>query len=480
MIQSMKRTFAILLMFSAFSITVHASIVKWITLPQYDKIESYCDGIYLFKQGLHIGLMDDTGAIIPESECDSITPMTMQGYSLLLDNIGEKEASVAGIFSIKSHEVKRIGGSSFVVKLEYAFFNEDRLPVRDGTGNWGFLGMDGSIAIPCIYRDAWPFSSQRAPVRLNTKKGNVVYIRKDGKMLPIDRNFNQGVIGDGTPFFKDNLANVAVNGKFARIKTDGKIKEAISEEEYNRRSWVSEFWEENSLNVTADDTSVIGTFLNSEEAKLLRSQIVILASLDNQAIASVGGKMGILQLIPNDFNVAVSPTGKTTSVSLKLEIPDGISFQDLELMIDKGDGLRQSVGVEDFSISDDGRFINFEFKPTVSSESKNASLGVSVICHGLTIWKEDSIIATISNEHDSPVPEKTCKYCRLQIGKCEYSGKHPTCKICSLIIDRSGHYSNRCEGNGSHRQCIYKSCKKYIYKKGNPKNKCPGHKKPDW
>lgn len=476
----LKWPFALLSLFYAFSMSIHASTVKWIALPQYDKIEIYCDGIHLFKQGLRVGLLDASGAIIPESQCDSITPMTMQGYSLLLNNIGEKEASVTGIFSIKSHEIKRIDASGFVVKLEYAFFSEDRLPVRDGTGNWGFLGIDGSIAIPCVYRDAWPFSSQRAPVRLNTKKGNVVYIRKDGKMLQIDRNFNQGVIGDGTPFFKDNLANVAVNGKFARIKTDGKIKEYISEEEYYRTLWVSEFWEENKLDATVSDSTVIGAFLNSNDAKLLKSQIVIIAENNNQFIASFGGKMGILQLIPNDFNVAVSSTGKPTSVSLMLEIPVGISFQDLELMIDKGDGLRQSVGVEDFSIMDDGRFVNFKFKPKVSSKSKTATVGVTVISHGLTIWKEDSIIAAISNEPDPPMPDKTCKYCGLQIGKCEYSGKHPTCTKCGLIIDRSGHYSNKCEGNGSHRRCTYKSCKKYIYKKGNPKNKCPGHKKPDW
>ena len=476
----MKWSLAFLALIYAFSISIHASTVKWIALPHYDKIEPYCDGIYLFKQGLRIGLMDATGAIIPECECDSLTPMTKQGYSLLLDNIGENEASIVGIFSIKSHDVKRIDDKGFVVKLEYAFFNEDRLPVRDSSGNWGFLGIDGSIATPCVYRDAWPFSSQRAPVRLNSKKGNVVYIRKDGKMLHIDRNLNQGVIGDGTPFFNDNMANVAVNGKFARIKTDGKIKEIISEEEYYRRSWVSEFWQENKLDATVRDSSLIGAFLNSEDAKLLKSQIVILANKDNQAIARMGDKTGILQLIPHDFSVAVSSMGRTALVSLKVEIPDGISFQDLELMIDKGDGRPQSVGIDDCTISDGGRIINFEFKPNASSKSKNAALGVTIISHGLTIWKEDSIIVAISKEPEPPVPEENCNYCRLTISKCEYSGKHPTCTICGLVIDRSGRYSNRCEGNGSHRKCTYKSCKKYIYSKGNAKNKCPGHKKPNW
>lgn len=467
----------ILLIFYACVAPLRAQTVKWIIAPQYDQIEFYCDGVYLYHQGSQVGLMDDTGKRISDSECDSITPYFQNGFSLLLESIGNQEATLVGIYNCKTRKVTRVQ-DHFIVKKDYAFFNDDRLPVKDDDGNWGYIGIDGKQAIPCKYLEAWPFSLKRALVRL--KKKNVVYIKVDGTMISLD--INRGVIGDGTPIFLDGTADVSWNkgAKFARLDFKGNIAEINKEEFRKIDDWLTEFREHLDKATASILSPTIQAFPEN-----IKSQLQQITVIDEQAVGVMNGKVGLLQLVHGNFDLGepkITMIGKDKNkqsmVKLQMNIPDGLSCNDLTFEIDKGDGQLREVDANDYQVSSDLKTVTFGFIPDIKTNSKNVVLRIVAKNHDLILFNQNDIHVKMLE----PNPDKRCRICGKAINDCKYKGLHPKCGKCGLIIDESNHFKDRCEGNGNHRKCPLPSCGKYIYNKGNRKNRCPVggvHRRPE-
>lgn len=449
----------ILLIFYACVAPLRAQTAKWIIAPQYDQIEFYCNGVYLYHQGAQVGLMDDTGKRLSDSECDSITPYFQYGFSLLLESIGNQEATLVGIYNCKTHKVTRVK-DHFIVKKDYAFFNDDRLPVRDEDGKWGYIGIDGKQAIPCNYLEAWPFSLKRALVRL--KKKNVVYIKVDGTMISLD--INRGEIGDGTPVFLDGTADVSWNkgAKFARLDFKGNITEINKEEFRTIDDWLTEYREHLDKATASNLSPTIQAF-----PEKIKSQLQQITVIDKQAVAVMNDKAGLLQFVQGKFGLGSSveeDINKQLMIELKLEIPDGLSCDDLTFEIDKGDGQLCEVDTTDYQVSGDLKTVIFVFMPKVKSNSKNVVCGIIVKNHDLVVFSKNDIQLRMP---DPPKPDDICRIC----GK-RHNGYHKRCKYCDLYIgDVLPKY--KCEGNGRHRRCPLPSCGKYIYSKGNPKKRCP-------
>lgn len=458
----------ILLIFYACVAPLRAQTVKWIIEPRYDQIEFYCDGVYLYHQGAQVGLMDDAGKKISDSECDSITPYFQNGFSLLLESIGDQEATLVGIYNCKTHKVTRVK-DHFIVKKDYAFFNDDRLPVRDVDGKWGYIGIDGKQAIPCNYLEAWPFSLKRALVRL--KKKNVVYIKVDGTMISLD--INRGEIGDGTPVFLDGTADVSWNkgAKFARLDFKGNITEINKEEFRKIDDWLAEYRDHLDKATASNLSPTIQVFPEN-----IKSQLQQITVFDKQAVGVMNGKTGLLQFVQGKFGLGSSvekDINKQSMIELKLEIPDGLSCDDLTFEIDKGDGQLCEVDTTDYQVSGDLKTVTFVFMPKIKSNSKNVVCGIIVKNHDLVVFSENDIQLRMP---DPPKPDDICSIC----GK-KHNGYHKRCKYCDLYIgDVLPKY--KCEGNGNHRKCPLPSCGKYIYNKGNRKKRCPvggNHPRPE-
>lgn len=453
---------------------IQANTLKWLVTPyQYDKIEFYGEGIYKCHQEGRIGLIDDTGGEIPESNCDSITPCIYNGIALLLDNIGEQEAALIGIFNSRSRKVTLVERGRFIVKLDYAFFSNDRLLVKGSNGKWGYLDTGGNIAIPCEFIKALPFYINRAPVEVENNEWK--YIKPNGKIAFI-MNFK---VSSATPFFNDSTAYVALNGnrKGAHINSKGqKLGKDIDREEFIKRSkaWLYNYrsiQEKELLQLTRlgkpEDFSIVG-----------QSQLEVLQIQNEQAIVQTReGKMGILQLVQGDF-ILREPTKtsktekkkKQTIISMQLDVPAGLSCNDLTFEIDKGDGLLQEVDAKDYQISNDKKTITFEFPLSAKANLKNAYLRFVVKHHGLTIFNNGEIQVQAKDEPDPPVPDEKCSICGKQ-----HNGKHQQCSKCGYYIGNV-FPQYKCEGNGHHDQCEYPKCKKYKIKKcrkGYKNNQCP-------
>ena len=444
--------------------------MKWIITPQYDQIEFYSDGIYLYHQGTQVGLMNTVGDKIPGSECDSITPYLNNGFSLLLDNIGDQEATLVGIYNCKSNKVIPAKDGLYKVRTDYAFYSDNRLPVKDAnSGNWGYMGIDGNIAIPCQFYRAYPFCKKCAPVRIDDKISK--YINKNG-VIAFTVSFADGNVKYATPFFSDTTAYVFYNGgrEIAKINRKGEKISDSDGRDWNKllTDWLFDYKKNHDNEPQEPGQRPLDIDL------VEKYQSEVFAPNGQAIIRAKDGKMGILQRLDGDFSlgepsVSKGKNKKQQHVTMQLNIPDDLSCNDLIFEIDKGDGELCMAEAKDYQISADSKVVTFEFIPNAKANSKNVKLGLAVKDHGLTVFKKSDMQVQI-NDPD-PIPD-ICRFC----GK-RHSGKHKQCRKCGLYTDEV--FPNyKCEANGSHTQCDYPKCKKWHFKKFGPgykKNQCPGN-----
>lgn len=454
-------------------LTLQANTVKWIVLPQYDKIDQYGD-IYVVQHDNITQLMDITGKIINNSQCQSITPWLSNGFSLLLDNIGNQEATLVGIYNCKLHIVIPTKDGQYKVRTDYAFFSDDRLPVKDTKkGKWGYVDIDGNIAIACQYDNAYPFSDKCAPVRTSDKIYK--YINSNGD-LAFRVTVDQGKIKSATPFFSNRTAYVLYKGgrEIAKINRKGeKTGEKISNSDGQYWSKLLADWLLDYNKNHENEPSEPG--LKPLDIDLVeKDQSEVFKASNGQAIIRAqDGKMGILRQLDDDFTLG-KPTKiknkKQHLVTMRLDIPGGLSSDDVTFEINKGDGHLQEADTTDYNISNDKQTVTFKFSRNGKASSKNITLGIVVKHHGLIIFSKNDIKP--DDDPEPPIPVEKCTYC----GQKKHDWKHPICPDCGYMTGNVlANY--RCEANGHHNnRCKDRRCNKLIIKKFKPKynnKRCP-------
>ncbi len=448
---SFTKAYVILFMICLMPFSLGARTVKWIAPPQYDKINQYRDGIYIYYQGAQVGLMNTVGDKIPGSECDSITPYLNNGFSLLLDNIGGQEATLVGIYNCKSNIVIPAKDGLYKVRTDYAFYSDNRLPVKDAnSGKWGYLGIDGNIAIPCQFYRAYPFCKKCAPVRINDKISK--YINQNG-VIAFTVSFANGNVKYATPFFSDTTAYVFYNGgrEIAKINRKGEKISNSDGRDWNKllTDWLSDYQAHSSKVLASDLNHTMKDF-----PEVIKNQLEDIITIGNQAIVLLDGKMGILQLVEGDFNLEkpkIKETGKNknkqTTVELSLDIPEGISCSELTFRIDKGNGQFSEIRHNDYLLSNDSKSITFEIKQI----SKSTTIRLCIEHQGLILFNEDISVSIKEPQPPGPgpIPKEKCRHCHLV--KCPYGGHHPYCgyKPCGKIIDKNHRAKDYCPVDGN-------------------------------
>lgn len=465
--------FSIALTFVICVLPLQAKTVKWIVLPHYDKIDQYGD-IYMVQHDGITELMDITGKIINNSRCQSVTPWLSNGFSLLLDYIGDQEATLVGIYNCKSHTVMPTKDGQYKVRTDYAFFSDDRLPVKDTQkGKWGYMGIDGNIAIACQYDNAYPFSDKCAPVKTSDKVYK--YINSNGD-LAFRVTVGEGKIKSATPFFSNGTAYVLYDGgrKIAKISRRGEKVSNSDKREWEelQQDWLSDYKKNHENEPSGQGLKAL------DIGQVEKDQSEVFNAPNGQAIIRAkDGKKGILQRIDGDFSlgepsVSKGKNKKQQHVTIRLDIPDGLTSDDLTFEINKGDGVIHEVAATDCQISNDKRTINFDFAQSSKVSLKNISLGIVVKHHGLILFSKYDIKPKNQDDDPEPIPVEKCTYC----GQKKHDWKHPICNECGYM---TGNVlpNYKCEANGHHKNhCKDRRCQKLIIRRYKPKyenNRCP-------
>ncbi len=120
----------------------------------------------------------------------------------------------------------------FIVLTFLTLFTYGQVAIQNKEGKWGFADKTGLIVIPYKYDNAFEFSDNLAPVKLDGKWG---YIDRNDQLL-IPMKF------DAAEIFKEGLASVCLNDAYGFIDGSGKIviplKYIDSENFYQGKAYV--------------------------------------------------------------------------------------------------------------------------------------------------------------------------------------------------------------------------------------------------
>lgn len=136
--------------------------VRWSVKPSYDYIEDYTNSLLKVKKNGRSGLIDHEGKVVVDTYADSITTIN-NGVALIL----ERQDSLYRIVSLyRDSTTVNLTGNYYLG--DFPFYSENRLPVRNEKGFYGFLDEKGALAVPCTYASVFPFTEGVASVVKST------------------------------------------------------------------------------------------------------------------------------------------------------------------------------------------------------------------------------------------------------------------------------------------------------------------------
>lgn len=391
----MKSKYYIIIAFMLMLFPMKAQTVKWSLTPKYDNITYYSEDVFKCMIGDKIQLCDCNGKEYLPSPVDSVTNYE-GGYALALNREGAKLAVIGFFSEKKGHTFQQVIGEYYIAK--YSFFSEGYLAVADKDGKVGYLNSMGQLSISCQYIDARPFRKGYASVVVKKRKdglNDVCYINQNGK--------TNGPVGFsshltyGTTFDEEGLAVVGdhskfavVNNKFNVVRSTSKPnKGSVSSFDYSLVNDGEECVRPNTNKLPEMDGSCQIQSQNGLYGYVSRTGEVVAPPqfsdvyqfANGYAIAAVGGKYGILELLQGRFEpswpkspIKVYYGLKCAPQNFSLQVPSALG--QVLLDFDGGNGMERMESLE------------FSFKPLIEQNASTCNLKAKVTSKdGLLLWE---------------------------------------------------------------------------------------------
>ncbi len=207
-----KKSLIILIMCLALPLVGQAQSAHWALTPTYQSITRFSPTLFKVKTAMSSGICDMEEKWVVSPSMDSITNIT-NGFALAMTKSKDKYRIV---YIIKENGTREAVKEELYAG-EYSYFTEDRCPVENKKGKYGYMDPSGKLAVACTYTAALPFKNGTAYVSKEkggfaglwnkvTKKGksNVFQVDKNGKSVAADVNFevvkSQTMIKQGEPY----------------------------------------------------------------------------------------------------------------------------------------------------------------------------------------------------------------------------------------------------------------------------------------
>lgn len=172
---------------------------KVVIKPQFDKADSFIDGVAKVKHKDKYGYIDKTGNFIIQPQYE--------------DALSFSE----GLARIKQYDkygyIDKSGNFVIQPQFDDAWSFSEGLASAKQNGKWGYIDKTGNFVIQPQYDDADSFSEGLAPVKQNSMYG---YINKTGNFV-IPPYFENAIS------FRGGLAKVKQNNKWVSVDLDGVI-----------------------------------------------------------------------------------------------------------------------------------------------------------------------------------------------------------------------------------------------------------------
>ena len=350
---NIQKSLILLIMCLALPLVGQAQSAHWALTPTYQSVTPFAPNLFKVKTYASVGICDADEKWVVSLAMDSITNIT-NGFALALTKVKDK---------YRIAYIIRENGTREAVKEElyagdHPYFSEDRCPVMNKKGKYGYLSPSGDLVIACDYSSVQPFLNGRA---LATKeKGGFagLFGKKKGKVFEID--------------MKGNAREASqVNPEALSSTSTGKMSEAYSP---NPDPAYQRFSENNAYGYRKGSTII------------LPAQFESASSVSNDcAIVMVNHLFGVVRFNSSDVSCKVSESGGHLKAEATLpavwekkiatitRIVNGASRKEFEM---EGTGMERSLDV------------------TVDKESGKKVY--ELVCDKLVLWK--------SKDSDSPGP----------------------------------------------------------------------------
>lgn len=324
-----KRLNIAILMCLVQTLSGQAQTAKWLVEPTYQGIEPFSETLFKVKTYNDMALVDIKGETVLKA--DSITYLT-NGFALGL-NSSEGKYLLSYIINGKGELIKP---SQEMFIGDYPFFSEDKCPVMNKKGKYGFITPDGKLVIPFTYVAVHPFREGMASV-VKAKKGikglfgaAANLVKSDKKIPPgasvyidtkgVEQKFPSEIgVAIMATSFKNGKAFVQNDDKKSfMVDKKGKVLETepnisnLNKDDYFAltENMVSEVDKPYRLSYNTaytifDENGLLGYMANG--TRMLPSQFQKATGFANGfAVVRIDDKYGILQQIGGTPNITVS------------------------------------------------------------------------------------------------------------------------------------------------------------------------------
>lgn len=183
----------LILIFFVFPQSLFSQVARWGVRPCYSDVSIVHEKYILVQRNNKYGLITKEGKEVVPCEYSEITDF-VEGKALLLqDGMLKGYVDDAGNLNIF--------GTSYYVDEANPYYSEGLLAIKNLKGRWGYIDIDGNIAINPKYLAAFPFSKGLASVRC--EDFYFVHIDKKGIISYLKDGFNDDDVLFASSFTKD-------------------------------------------------------------------------------------------------------------------------------------------------------------------------------------------------------------------------------------------------------------------------------------
>ena len=172
---NIKKSLILLIMCLALPLVGQAQSAHWAITPTYQSVTPFAPGLFKVKTYASVGICDADEKWVVSLAMDSITNIT-NGLALALTKVKDK---------YRITYIIREDGTREAVKEEiyagnHPYFQEERCPVMNKKGKYGYMDPSGSVVVSCDYTSVQPFLNGRA-LATKEKGGFAGLFSKKGK-----------------------------------------------------------------------------------------------------------------------------------------------------------------------------------------------------------------------------------------------------------------------------------------------------------
>lgn len=390
-------------------LTIQGQTAVWSLRPSSAKL-AVSKGMLTFRQNGKVGLIDPQGTEVLSAAYDSISPF-IDGYALAFQQMGDR-LRIRAIVSDGDYEVTDVAEELFATR--FTFFSEGKACVSDGARRQGFLGTDGNLAIPCIYKSVHPFSEGLASVTLQLKsnKRNVYYINSDMNEISVEPGSGEVIFGStfsggNAVVYTINRRGYVINRRGRKVTTyNGSVEDANAKARRSPDYSLGNTQSIGQQQVSSDMLFIHDGYTVYEQGGLYgymrNGQVVLPPQFDaaepfrsGYAIVKYRGQDGILRMIDGQFAGHMEQQQLTVNDKVvpkacyQLTLPDELASQSIRLRI-VDDANHELPYSQQMSI---GSTRTFMFTPQLKGQETVHTYHIDVLSDGLLLWQDQAQLA---------------------------------------------------------------------------------------